>query len=62
MVKLNVLDYAQVDEGSNPYEAIRQSSELAKHADSIGFHRFWVAEHKTRFCFILSRSFDDAYC
>lgn len=45
MVKLNVLDYAQVDEGSNPYEAIRHSTELAKHADNVGFHRFWVAEH-----------------
>ena len=45
MIKLNVLDQSPVIEGSNPAEAIQQTIELAKYADSLGFHRYWVAEH-----------------
>lgn len=45
MVKLNVLDYAQIDEGSHSVQAVRESVELARHAEDLGYHRFWVAEH-----------------
>lgn len=45
MVKLNVLDYAQIDEGSHSVQALRESVELARHAEKLGYHRFWVAEH-----------------
>ncbi len=45
MVKLNILDYAQIDEGSNGHQAVKESAELAQLAESLGYHRFWVAEH-----------------
>lgn len=45
MVKLGILDYAQIDEGSNPTEALHNSIKLAQLAESLGYKRFWVAEH-----------------
>lgn len=45
MVKLNVLDYAVVDEGRSPKEAIEETVALCKKAESLGYHRFWMAEH-----------------
>ena len=43
--KLSVLDLATVADGSTPAEALRNSLELAQHAERLGFHRYWVAEH-----------------
>lgn len=45
MVTLNILDYSPIDEGANARQALRQTTELAKHAEELGYHRFWVAEH-----------------
>lgn len=45
MVDLGILDYAQIDEGSNPVQALNESVELAQHVEKLGFTRFWVAEH-----------------
>src|SRR5699024_1982331 len=45
MIKLNVLDYAVVDEGRSPKKAIEETVELCKKAESLGYHRFWMAEH-----------------
>ncbi len=45
MVKLGILDYVQIDEESNASEALRHTVELAKLAESLGYTRFWVAEH-----------------
>lgn len=45
MVDLGILDYAQIDEGSYPTRALKETVELAKHCDQLGFKRFWVAEH-----------------
>ena len=45
MVKLNVLDYAVVDEGRTPKEAIAETVELCKKAEDLGYYRFWMAEH-----------------
>jgi luciferase family oxidoreductase group 1 len=45
MISLSILDYSPVDEGSNAHEALWQTTELAKLADSLGFKRFWVSEH-----------------
>ena len=42
---LNILCQSPVSEGMTPAEAIRNTVDLAKHADSLGYHRFWVAEH-----------------
>ena len=44
-VKLSVLDLAPVVVGSTPADALRNSLELAQHAERWGYHRYWVAEH-----------------
>ena len=45
MFALNILDYSPIDEGSSAREALLQTTELAKLAESMGYKRFWVAEH-----------------
>ncbi len=42
---LSVLDLSPVGAGTSPSQAIRESVELAKVADRLGFTRYWVAEH-----------------
>jgi luciferase family oxidoreductase group 1 len=42
---LSVLDQAPISEGSTGADALRNSVDLAKHADALGYHRYWVAEH-----------------
>jgi luciferase family oxidoreductase group 1 len=44
-IPLSVLDLASVGSGSTPAEALRDSVELARRAEQLGYHRFWVAEH-----------------
>lgn len=45
MVKLGLLDYAQIDEGKSAQEALQNSVTLAQLAESLGYERFWMAEH-----------------
>src|SRR5699024_5490920 len=45
LVKLSVLDYAQIDELKDAQSAVKESTDLAKVAEKLGFHRYWVAEH-----------------
>ncbi len=45
MTAFSVLDLAPVCEGSNATEALKQSLDLAQHAEQWGFNRYWVAEH-----------------
>src|SRR5215211_6863459 len=45
MVPLSVLDLVPVRLGSTPGEALRDSLDLARHAERLGFTRYWVAEH-----------------
>ncbi len=45
MAKLSVLDLAPIVEGSNVREALANSLDLARHAEALGYHRFWLAEH-----------------
>lgn len=45
MVKVNILDYAPIFEGSTPREALAHTQELAQSADASGYHRYWLAEH-----------------
>lgn len=42
---LSILDLAPIVEGSDAAAALRQSLALARHAESLGYRRFWVAEH-----------------
>jgi luciferase family oxidoreductase group 1 len=42
---LSVLDLAPVSAGSTPSEALRNTLELARLADRLGYARYWFAEH-----------------
>jgi uridine phosphorylase len=45
MTSLSVLDLATVASGSTPAQALRETTEMAVWAESLGYERFWVAEH-----------------
>jgi luciferase family oxidoreductase group 1 len=42
---LSVLDLAPIVEGATPTDALRNSLDLARHAERWGYRRFWLAEH-----------------
>lgn len=42
---VSILDQSPIAEGSTGAEALRNSIDLAKLADSLGYSRYWVAEH-----------------
>ena len=41
----SVLDLAPIVEGATPAEALRNSLDLARHVERLGYRRFWLAEH-----------------
>jgi luciferase family oxidoreductase group 1 len=43
--RYSILDLAFVPEGSTPGAALRNSLDLAQHAEHWGYKRFWLAEH-----------------
>jgi luciferase family oxidoreductase group 1 len=45
MVPLSILDLSPVPEGSDTSQALRNSIDLARHAEALGYRRFWMAEH-----------------
>ncbi|MEJ5143431.1 LLM class flavin-dependent oxidoreductase [Gluconobacter albidus] len=45
MIPLSILDLAFITEGSSATEALHRSADLAQHEESLGFKRFWLAEH-----------------
>jgi luciferase family oxidoreductase group 1 len=44
-LRLSVLDQAPISEGSTGAEALRNSVDLARFAETLGYERYWVAEH-----------------
>lgn len=44
-VVLSVLDLVPIVAGSTAADALRNSLDLARHAEEWGYHRFWLAEH-----------------
>jgi luciferase family oxidoreductase group 1 len=42
---LSVLDLAPIVEGSDAGQALQNALSLARHAEALGFRRYWVAEH-----------------
>jgi luciferase family oxidoreductase group 1 len=42
---LSILDLAPVPQGSTPGQALRNSRDLAQHAERWGYNRYWLAEH-----------------
>src|SRR5699024_2320937 len=45
MMMFGILDYAQIDEGESPEQALQHTVELAQLAELVGLKRFWVGEH-----------------
>jgi len=45
MAPLSILDLSPVSANSTAGQALRNSLDLARHADGLGFRRYWVAEH-----------------
>jgi luciferase family oxidoreductase group 1 len=45
MIPLSVLDLSPVPEGSTTGQALRNSIDLARHTEALGYRRFWMAEH-----------------
>ncbi|MEV0738616.1 LLM class flavin-dependent oxidoreductase [Streptomyces sp. NPDC050549] len=41
----SVLDRSRTREGHAPAEALRDTVELAREVEGLGYHRFWVSEH-----------------
>lgn len=44
-INYSILDLAVITEGQSPADAIHNSRDLAQHAESWGYTRFWMAEH-----------------
>jgi len=44
-VVISVLDLSPILEGSDAADALRRSLDLARHAERLGYTRFWIAEH-----------------
>lgn len=43
--RLGVLDPAYCAVGSSRTDAVRDSVQLARHAETLGYHRYWLSEH-----------------
>ncbi|MEU2296680.1 LLM class flavin-dependent oxidoreductase [Streptomyces antibioticus] len=43
--RFSVLDRSRVREGRTAAEALRDTVDLAREAERLGYHRFWVSEH-----------------
>jgi len=45
MAPFSVLDLSPILEGGDAGQALRNSVDLAQHAERLGFNRYWLAEH-----------------
>ena len=44
-LRLSVLDQSPISQGSSGAQALANTLDLARLADQLGYHRYWVAEH-----------------
>jgi luciferase family oxidoreductase group 1 len=44
-MQLSILDQSTIVTGRSPDASIRESLALARHAEALGYHRYWIAEH-----------------
>ena len=44
-MRVSVLDQSPIPEGSSAGDALRNTLDLARLTDELGFHRYWLAEH-----------------
>lgn len=45
MIPVSILDLAPIVEGGSAAQSFRLTRELAQAADTLGYHRYWLAEH-----------------
>src|SRR5881398_1756783 len=45
MVPLSVLDLSPITEEGDAGQALRNSLDLARHVEALGYRRYWMAEH-----------------
>ncbi|RVD14531.1 MsnO8 family LLM class oxidoreductase, partial [Mesorhizobium sp. M4B.F.Ca.ET.017.02.2.1] len=45
MTALSVLDLSPIAEGSDASRSLANSLDLARHAERLGYRRYWLAEH-----------------
>ena len=45
MTALSILDLAPVPAGASAGDALRRARDLARHAEALGYNRYWMAEH-----------------
>jgi luciferase family oxidoreductase group 1 len=45
MVPLSVLDLSPITEGGDAGRSLRNSLDLARHVEALGYRRYWMAEH-----------------
>ncbi|MDE3155330.1 MAG: LLM class flavin-dependent oxidoreductase [Acidobacteriota bacterium] len=44
-LRVSVLDQSPIADGSTGGEALQRTIDLARRAEALGYHRYWVAEH-----------------
>jgi luciferase family oxidoreductase group 1 len=45
MIPFSVLDLSPITQGSNAAQSLRNTLDLARYAETLGFERYWLAEH-----------------
>src|SRR6185295_15068491 len=45
MIPFSILDLSPIPKGANAAGALRNTLELAQHAERWGYRRYWLAEH-----------------
>ncbi len=45
MIPLSILDLSPIPQGFEAGQALRNTRDLARHAERWGYHRYWLAEH-----------------
>src|SRR3954464_6932117 len=45
MIPFSILDLSPIPKGATATEALRNTLELAQHAERLGYKRYWLAEH-----------------
>jgi luciferase family oxidoreductase group 1 len=45
MVPFSILDLSPITQGGTAADALHRSLDLARHAEQLGYRRYWVAEH-----------------
>ena len=45
MIPFSILDLSPIPQGATATDALRNTLELAQHAERLGYNRYWLAEH-----------------